>query len=190
MITVGRGQLCVPVSTDVARRLQLTPMVPNAPLAGVPRFTIPIDHRTCSTGVSPLERANTIQAMLDPQSGPADFVRPGHVFPLVACAGGVLERTGHTETAVELTQLAGLAPAGVLCEICSRDGRNMALRDELFEIAAEYGLPIVTIDALVDFRRRDAGPETALLDAVAELRRETITRAATPVLLDSAALAR
>jgi 3,4-dihydroxy 2-butanone 4-phosphate synthase/GTP cyclohydrolase II len=181
MISVGRGQLCVPVSQEIARRLQLTHMVPGAPSLGLPRFAIPIDHKSCTTGVSPLERANTIQAMLDPNSGPADFVRPGHVFPLVACAGGVLERTGHTETSVELTRMAGLVPAGVLCEICSRDGRNMALRDELFEIAQQHGLPIVTIDSLIDFRRQQSPEEAALLDLVADIQRNVPLDAAPTV---------
>jgi 3,4-dihydroxy 2-butanone 4-phosphate synthase/GTP cyclohydrolase II len=176
MISVGRGQLCVPVSPEIGERLRLTPMVHDPSNLSVPRFAVPVDHRTCTTGVSPCERASTIQEMLDPRNGPEDFIRPGHIFPLVARAGGLLQRTGHTEAAVDMARLAGLAPAGVLCEICSGDGRHMALRDELFDIAAQYDLPLVTIDALVDFRRQAADQEQSLLEMVARMQQDVAPR--------------
>jgi 3,4-dihydroxy 2-butanone 4-phosphate synthase / GTP cyclohydrolase II len=161
MITEGRGQLCMPVAPEIAERLDLRPMVPGAELSA-PRFAVPVDHRRCSTGISPLERAFTIREMVKPDSRPEDFVRPGHIFPLIARRGGVLERTGHTESAIDLTRMAGLKPAGVLCEICSADGLTMATGDELFELAAEHRLPIITIDALVEYRRaRERAPEAA-----------------------------
>lgn len=169
MITHGRGQVCMPVAPEMARRLQLTPMVANAADMSLPRFAIPVDHRCCTTGISPQERAFTIREMVDPASRAEDFIRPGHIFPLLARAGGVLERTGHTESAVELMRLAGLPAAGVLCEICSRDGRNMAQRDELLELAAEHDLLIVTIDALVEYVRHEFSQETALLGMLSEL---------------------
>jgi 3,4-dihydroxy 2-butanone 4-phosphate synthase/GTP cyclohydrolase II len=152
MISEGRGQLCMPLRSEIARRLQLRPMVPNKSL-GTPCFAVPVDHRFCRTGISPKERAFTIQMMIDPTTRPDDFVRPGHIFPLIARDGGVLQRPGHTEASVELTRMAGLTGAGVLCEICSRDGRNMATGDELMQIAETFHLPIITIDEVIRQRQ-------------------------------------
>ncbi|HTU24567.1 MAG TPA: 3,4-dihydroxy-2-butanone-4-phosphate synthase, partial [Pirellulales bacterium] len=117
MITHGRGQLCMPILPEVCERLKLHPMVESntAPLGT--SFTVPVDHRHAKTGITAQERAQTIQAIVDPTSKPSDFVRPGHLFPLVAKEGGVLRRAGHTESAVDLARLGGLTPAGVLCEI-------------------------------------------------------------------------
>jgi 3,4-dihydroxy 2-butanone 4-phosphate synthase/GTP cyclohydrolase II len=148
----------MPVLPDLAQRLQLTPMVQERPDQSAPRFAVPIDHVTCKSGISPWERAYTMQCMLNPGSRPEDFMRPGHVFPLIARPEGVLRRTGHTEAAVDLARLAGLTPAGVLCEVCSRDGYHMADRTELAELAAEFRLPMITIDDLVEFRRREERP--------------------------------
>lgn len=157
MVRQGRGQLCVPILPEVAARLELTLMVEGTDETA-PKFTIPIDHHSCGTGISPLSRAISIQYMLDPEARPEHFVRPGHIFPLIARPGGVLQRTGHTEAAIDLTRLAGRTPTGVLCEICSRDGMHMASRDELLEMAHEFGIPIITIDALVEFRGRESIP--------------------------------
>lgn len=165
MVRQGCGQLCVPVMPSVAQQLDLQLMVAGTDESS-PKFTIPIDHRSCGTGISALARAISIQFMLDPESRPEDFIRPGHIFPLIARPEGVLQRTGHTEAAVDLAALAGLTPAGVLCEVCSRDGRNMATRDELMDIAAEFKLPIITIDALVEYRRSQA-PTTVTSTAAA-----------------------
>jgi 3,4-dihydroxy 2-butanone 4-phosphate synthase/GTP cyclohydrolase II len=155
MISQGRGQLCMPVMPETAARLALRPMVTESGAAGdQPRFAVPIDHRACRSGISPLERVFTIQAMIDRNSRPDDFVRPGHIFPLIAQPGGVLSRAGHTEASVDLARYAGLSPAGVLCEICSSDGQNMAGRAELFSIAQQFGLHVITIDDLIEYRRR------------------------------------
>jgi 3,4-dihydroxy 2-butanone 4-phosphate synthase / GTP cyclohydrolase II len=151
MISEGRGQLCMPVRSEIARRLQLRPMVPNKSLA-MPCFAVPVDHRMCRTGISPKERAFTIRSMMDPTSRPDDFVRPGHIFALIARDGGVLQRPGHTEATVDLARMAGMSGATVLCEICSRDGRNMASGDELMQFAETFHLPIITIDDVI--RRR------------------------------------
>lgn len=151
MLRRGCGQLCVPVAPAIASRLELERIGSNRDLASV-AFAVPMDHRSCRTGISPAERVRTIQEMLNPFSLPTDFQRPGHIFPLIARQGGVLCRPGHTEAAVDLTRLAGLAPAGVLCEICSRDGYHMADRAELWEIAEEFDLPIFAIDDLIRFR--------------------------------------
>lgn len=172
MCREGRGQLCMPILPDVADRLQLVSMVASAGDIRLPRFALPIDHKSCHTGISPLDRAVSIHAIVDPESRPEDFVRPGHIFTLIARPGGVLERMGHTEATVDLMRLAGLAPAGVLCEVCSRDGLHMATRDELFDIADEFGLLMTTIDALIDVRRQEAAEESAVLDVVQQLRDE------------------
>jgi 3,4-dihydroxy 2-butanone 4-phosphate synthase/GTP cyclohydrolase II len=149
----GGGLLCMPVLPDVCERLKLDPVVETstAPL-GTP-FTIQVDHRSCKTGITAAERARTIAAIIDPASKPADFVRPGHVFPLVAKEGGVLRRAGHTEATVDLCRLAGMQPAGVLCEVLNEQG-DRANRRELFEIAGRHGLQICSIEDLIRYRRR------------------------------------
>ncbi len=152
MITHGRGQLCMPLLPDVCERLKIPPMVETntAPLGT--SFTVPVDHRTSKTGITAQERAKTIRALLDPNSKPTDFVRPGHLFPLVAKEGGVLRRAGHTEATVDLARLAGLAPAGVLCEILNSEG-NRADRTLLHELAQQHRLQIISIEELIRYRR-------------------------------------
>ncbi|MFM9011781.1 MAG: GTP cyclohydrolase II [Planctomycetota bacterium] len=152
MIREGRGQVCMSILPDVARRLDLPMMVAanSAPLGTA--FTVPVDHRAVKTGITAAERAATIAALLDPASVPADFVRPGHLFPLVAKEGGVLRRAGHTEAAIDLARLAGASPAGVLCEILDEAG-NRADRAGLFALARAHGLEIISIEQLIRQRR-------------------------------------
>lgn len=152
MITHGRGQLCMPILPEVSERLELPPIVEEntAPLGTA--YTIPVDHRSARTGITAAERATTIQAICDPKSTPTDFVRPGHLAPLVAKEGGVLRRAGHTEAAVDLARMAGLTPAGVLCEILNDSG-DRANRDELQALAKQHGLPIISIEDLIAYRR-------------------------------------
>lgn len=154
MITHGRGQLCMPLLPEAAERLSLPMMVDhsanNAPLKT--NYTISVDHHTARTGITAEERSTTIRALCDPTSKPADFVRPGHMFPLVAKEGGVLRRAGHTEAAVDLARMAGLTPAGVLCEILDETG-DRAGRDSLHELADKFDLPIITIEDLIAYRR-------------------------------------
>jgi 3,4-dihydroxy 2-butanone 4-phosphate synthase/GTP cyclohydrolase II len=152
MITHGRGQLCMPILPEVSHRLDLHPMVDTntAPLGT--NYTVPVDHRSARTGITAAERARTIQAICDPASKPNDFTRPGHLFPLVAKEGGVLRRAGHTESAVDLARLAGLLPAGVLCEILSETG-DRANREQLHDLARQFDLPIVSIEQLISYRR-------------------------------------
>ena len=152
MITHGRGQLCMPILPDVSNRLGLNPMVESntAPLGT--NYTVPVDHRTTRTGITAAERACTIQALCDPASVPSDFVRPGHLFPLVAKEGGVLRRAGHTEAAVDLARLAGLTPAGCLCEILDEEG-DRASRERLRQLATEFDLPIISIEQLIAYRQ-------------------------------------
>jgi 3,4-dihydroxy 2-butanone 4-phosphate synthase/GTP cyclohydrolase II len=152
MVSRGCGQLCVPVAAELARRLKLKALVRNTDREAT-AFAVPVDHRRCKTGISPEERVVTIRALIDPFSQPDDFVRPGHIFPLIARAGGILTRPGHTEAAVDLARLAGLAPAGVLCEICSGNGKHMASGQELIEIANEFDIPMITINELIRFRQ-------------------------------------
>ena len=152
MISRGRGQVCLSILPDVARRLELPMMCETNSTPLGTAFTVPVDHVSARTGITAAERATTIAAILDPASRPADFVRPGHLFPLVAKEGGVLRRAGHTEAAVDLARMAGRPPAGVLCEILDAEG-NRADRDTLFAIAAEHGLEIISIEELIRHRR-------------------------------------
>ncbi|MGO9599258.1 MAG: 3,4-dihydroxy-2-butanone-4-phosphate synthase [Isosphaeraceae bacterium] len=151
MITRGCGQVCMPILPEVAERLRLPMMVDHNTAPHKTPYTIPVDHVSTGTGISAEARATTVRAILDPATKPGDFFRPGHLFPLVAKEGGVLRRAGHTEAAVDLARLAGLVPAGVICEIT--DGIGMAGREKLHAIAREHGLPIVSIEALIKFRR-------------------------------------
>ena len=152
MITVGRGQLCMPILPEIASRLDLKLMVEENTSPLRTPFTVPLDHHTNKTGITAIERATTIQAIVDPDSTSADFVRPGHLFPLISKEGGVLRRAGHTEAAVDLARLAQLTPAGVLCEILEETG-NRASRDQLFRLAEQYNLRITTIEQLIRYRR-------------------------------------
>lgn len=152
MLRHGRGQVCMSILPDVAKRLDLPMMVEtnSAPLGTA--FTVPVDHRSARTGITAGERATAIAAILDTESTPADFVRPGHLFPLVAKEGGVLRRAGHTEATVDLARLAGLAPAGVLCEILDETG-NRAGHADLVAIAEQHRLEMISIEELIRFRR-------------------------------------
>jgi 3,4-dihydroxy 2-butanone 4-phosphate synthase/GTP cyclohydrolase II len=152
MIRHGRGQVCMPILPDVAKRLDLPMMVETNSTPLGTAFTVPVDHVTARTGITAAERSTTITAILSPTSTPGDFVRPGHLFPLVAKEGGVLRRAGHTEAAVDLARLAELQPAGVLCEILDESG-NRANREALFALAREHKLEIITIEELIRHRR-------------------------------------
>ncbi|HEY2895413.1 MAG TPA: 3,4-dihydroxy-2-butanone-4-phosphate synthase [Pirellulales bacterium] len=152
MITHGRGQLCMPILPEVGERLKLAPMVEaNTSFLGT-SYTVPVDHKSCKTGITAQERALTIRAIIDPSSKPNDFVRPGHLFPLVAKEGGVLRRAGHTEATVDLARLAGLSAGGALCEVLGESG-DRATRERLFELAREYDLEIISIEELIRYRR-------------------------------------
>jgi 3,4-dihydroxy 2-butanone 4-phosphate synthase/GTP cyclohydrolase II len=153
MITHGKGQVCIPVLPEVCQRLDLHPMVENNTTPLATNFTISVDHRQCDTGITAQERAMTMLAIVDPNSKPSDFVRPGHAFPLIAKEGGVLRRAGHTECAVDLARMAGLRPAGVVCEILNESG-DRATRDELYQLAVQFGLEITTVEQLIRDRRR------------------------------------
>jgi 3,4-dihydroxy 2-butanone 4-phosphate synthase/GTP cyclohydrolase II len=167
------GLLCAPLPDDVADRLALPPMVDRNEDPRGTAYTVSVDARFgIGTGISAADRATTLRLLAAAGAGPGDLVRPGHVFPLRARAGGVLERAGHTEAAVDLCRLAGLAPVGVIAEAVHDDGRMMRLPD-LVELGAANGLPVLTIAALAAWRTAteggvplDGGPADAALPRV------------------------
>ena len=150
----ARGLICVPLTSKRCEELDLEPMVRKNTAKHGTRFSVSVDalHGT-TTGISAPDRARTIQTLVDPETVPADLGRPGHIFPLTAADGGVLHRAGHTEAAIDLPRLAGLQPAGILCEILSADG-TMARVPELFEMAERFELPFITIADLIEHRLR------------------------------------
>lgn len=153
MATHGRGLICAPISEERARNLSLTPMVPRNEEAFGTHFTVSVDAaRGITTGISAHDRARTLRLLADPATQTSDLVQPGHIFPLQGKAGGVLRRAGHTEAALDLARLAGLEPAGVICEILSGDG-TMARLPELIEVAQRHQLKICTIAALIEWRQ-------------------------------------
>ncbi len=148
----GSGVICMPMTADDLDRLQLPQMVVQNEESMRTAFTVSIDARGVHTGISAEERARTIRVAADPDSGPEDLVRPGHIFPLRARDGGVLRRPGHTEAGVDLAVLAGLRPMAVLCEIVNDDG-SMARLPQLRAFAEQHGLPLIHISDLVAYRR-------------------------------------
>jgi 3,4-dihydroxy 2-butanone 4-phosphate synthase / GTP cyclohydrolase II len=156
MVRYTSGYICVPLPEETCDRLDLPPMFhTNQDVRGT-AYTVTVDAKSgISTGISAADRAHTIRLLADEKSVPGDFTRPGHVVPLRAKEGGVLRRPGHTEAAIDLATLAGLRPAGVLCEIVSqKDEGDMARREELEIFAAEHDLAIISIADLIDYRRR------------------------------------
>ncbi len=147
-----RGLICAPVSEDVIRRLSLYPMVLRNPDPDAAAFTVSVDAKTTSTGISVHDRTDTILRLICHDSKPDDFKKPGHVFPLKARNGGVLERAGHTEATVDLAKLAGLCPAGVLCEILNDDGSTAKIPD-LLSFIKIHNLKMISIDELIAYRK-------------------------------------
>jgi 3,4-dihydroxy 2-butanone 4-phosphate synthase/GTP cyclohydrolase II len=152
MATHGRGLVCVPVTRQRAFELKLDRMVLENTESQETAFTVSIDARTgTSTGISAGDRSVTIKAMLDESAKPNDFRRPGHIFPLIGVEGGVLRRAGHTEAAIDLARLAGLKPAGVICEIMNEDG-TMARLPDLIKVKERFGMKLITIKDLIAWR--------------------------------------
>jgi 3,4-dihydroxy 2-butanone 4-phosphate synthase/GTP cyclohydrolase II len=154
MATHGRGLICTPMEGQRLDELGIDPMVGRntAPLGTAFTVSVEARHRT-TTGISAEDRANTVLALVDPTSKPSDFAKPGHTFPLRAREGGVLVRAGQTEAAVDLARMAGLQPAGVICEIMKEDG-TMARMPDLQKFSEKHGIGIVTIKDLIAYRRR------------------------------------
>jgi len=151
MAKEARGLICVAITKDEAKRLNLEPMVSSNTSMHETAFTISVDAKEAKTGISAYERDMTIKILANPISKPQDLVKPGHIFPLIAKDGGVLVRTGHTEGSVDLCQLAGIYPSAVICEIIKDDG-EMARRDDLDIFAKKHNLKTVYISDLVEYR--------------------------------------
>ncbi|MGM0587292.1 MAG: bifunctional 3,4-dihydroxy-2-butanone-4-phosphate synthase/GTP cyclohydrolase II [Bacteroidota bacterium] len=152
MATYGRGLICVPITRERAYDLDLDYMVTEGADPDEAAFTVSVDHKEqTTTGISASDRANTILAMIDDAANPDDFRRPGHVFPLIAMEGGTLRRAGHTEAAVDLARMAGLQPAGVICEIMKDDG-EMARTADLIEMADQFDMKFISIKDLISYR--------------------------------------
>ena len=152
-ILSGRGDFCMPVLPEICQRLELTPIVTDNTSKLQTAFVTPLDHASSRTGITAEERSKTVLSIVDENSKPGDFVRPGHVHLLLAKEGGVLRRAGHTEAAVDLARMAGLQPSGVLCEILGESG-DRASREELFEIAHQHQLEIISIEQIIAYRRQ------------------------------------
>ncbi|CVK19714.1 MULTISPECIES: bifunctional 3,4-dihydroxy-2-butanone-4-phosphate synthase/GTP cyclohydrolase II [Sporomusa] len=153
MATYGRGLICMPIIGSRLDELDIGPMVVENTDNHCTAFTVSIDAKTTTTGISAHERAMTVQAVLDRQTVASDLRRPGHIFPLRYCDGGVLRRAGHTEAAVDLAKLAGMYPAGVICEIMNEDG-TMSRTPELMDFVKKHGLKLITIADLIKYRKK------------------------------------
>jgi len=154
MATHGRGLICVALEGELLDKLRIPPMVQENTSPFETAFCVSVEAREgTSTGISAPDRARTIQALVTPGAKPSDFVKPGHMFPLRAKAGGVLTRTGQTEASVDLARLAGLHPSGVICEIMKEDG-TMARLPDLIPFCQKHGMPLVTVADLVAYRLR------------------------------------
>lgn len=154
MAKFGRGLICLPIVGSQLDKLHVSPMVEVNQEVRDAAFTVSVDaKKNVTTGISAADRARTIQALIDPLTRPSDLARPGHIFPLRYRDGGVLVRAGHTEAAVDLAKMAGLYPAGVICEIMNENG-TMARMKELKRFAAKHHLKMITISALIEYRRQ------------------------------------
>ncbi len=153
MATHGRGLICAPITRKICEQLDLELMVPRNTSIHETPFTVSVDlkGKGCTTGISASDRAKTVKALADPETHPTELARPGHIFPLRAREGGVLQRAGHTEASIDLARLAGLQPAGALVEIMNEDG-TMARLPDLFKIAKRFDLKIISIEDLIAYR--------------------------------------
>lgn len=163
MASYGKGLICMPMSAEMTRKLDLKQMVSENTDNHSTAFTVSIDHVSTTTGISAVERSVTAMKCVAPDAKPYDFRRPGHMFPLEARKGGVLVRTGHTEATVDLMRIAGLEECGLCCEIMREDG-TMMRTPELIEFAREHGIRMITIADLIKYRRRSE----ILVECVAE----------------------
>lgn len=152
MATYGKGLICMPISKDLANKLELEQMVSNNTDNHQTAFTISIDHMNTKTGISAYERSLTVLEAIKSDVNPKDFRRPGHIFPLTAKNGGVLVRNGHTEATVDISLMSGLSSAGLCCEIMSDNGKMMRT-PELFEFSKKHNLKIITIKDLIEYKK-------------------------------------
>ena len=168
MATYGKGLICTPMEEEILKELQINSMVENNTDNHETAFTVSVDYKDTTTGISAYERALTISKLLENGVKPEDFRRPGHVFPLAAKKNGVLERTGHTEASVDLAKLAGLKGAGVICEVMKEDG-HMARTEDLIKMAKEHNLKIITVKSLLEYRKANE----KIIERVAEAKMPT-----------------
>ena len=154
MATYAKGLICMPMSKEITNKLNLNQMVTKNTDNHETAFTVSIDHIDTTTGISAVERSITALKAVDENAKPEDFRRPGHMFPLLAKDGGVLVRMGHTEATVDLMRLAGLKECGLCCEIMKDDG-DMMRRDDLIEFAKKHSLKMITVSALIDYRKKN-----------------------------------
>ena len=168
MARCGRGLICVPMTTERLSQLQLGLMVPHNTSRNTTAFTVSVDAASGTTGISAHDRAAAVRTLIDPSSRPSDLLRPGHMFPLRYQEGGVLVRAGQTEAIVDLAKLAGLVPAGVICEIMNEDG-TMARRNDLEQFSKKHGVGIVSIAQIITYRLE----HEKLVDRVAAVRLPT-----------------
>ena len=153
MATHAKGLICTPVEGFILDRLKIGQMVVNNTDNHETAFTVSVDATSTTTGISAFERCQTVKEMIDPNSKPEDFRRPGHVFPLRSVPGGVLRRAGHTETTTDLAKLSGMTPAGFCCEIMDDDG-HMMRTPRLIEFSKKHGLKLITVQSLIEYRKR------------------------------------
>ena len=151
MLRWGRGLVCMPCDARLLDALDVWPMVPSDRAGCDTAFAVSIDHVTAGSGIGAADRARTIRKVIDPDSQPSDFQRPGHVFPLRARPGGVLERRGHTEASVDLALLAGLPPVAVICEVLHDDGSPARL-PYLESFAVDHRIAMVSVDQIAEYR--------------------------------------
>jgi 3,4-dihydroxy 2-butanone 4-phosphate synthase / GTP cyclohydrolase II len=168
MISEARGLVCVPITQERAEQLDLPPMVNHNTDYHGTAFTVSVDHLSTTTGISAFERSQTVRALINPQTKPADFRRPGHIFPLIAKKGGVLRRAGHTEAAIDLARMCGSYPAAVICEIINEDG-SMSRLPDLLEFRKKHGLKLITIRDLIHYRNE----KEKLVERVVEVKMPT-----------------
>ena len=153
MVRNARGLVCQPISRTTAQRLELAPQAEVNTESHGTAFTVSVDAAAgITTGISAADRACTARIVADPEATPNLLRRPGHMFPLVARPGGVLERPGHTEAAIDLVRLAGLAPSALICEVLAEDG-SMARSEELERLAAQWEMPLLSVQAIIEYRR-------------------------------------
>lgn len=183
MATHARGLICMPMLGERLDQLEIQAMVAENTDNHETAFTVSVDYRTTTTGISAFERAETIKALISDEAVPSDFRKPGHIFPLRYRPGGVLRRTGHTEGSIDLARLAGLYPAAVICEIMNADG-TMARLPELYHFAQQHDLKIVSIADLIEYRRRKEKLITRVSDAQLPTRYGDFTAVAYESVLD------
>jgi len=154
MMKEGRGLICMAIPPEYSQRLNLSPMVSNNTASHQTNFTVSVDAvNNTTTGISAMDRWQTVQVIIDENSRQGDLARPGHMFPITAKEGGILQRAGHTEAAVDLARLAGIKPSALLVEIIDEDG-SMARRPELEKLAEKHNLQLITIAELIEYRRK------------------------------------